>query len=186
MDADYLKFHGSATKVSEANAFQTLKVRNPETGALETKMFLQPETRMGQLFKAYEHTFMPAGEELLQYSQDIPMYRVSPELARSVVEDYNKEIISKLPRTELDAVRGTLSRLDRLDAADSDGKKKRGGGGGDEVESVKSEKRAFSDAVDAPGLARGHVDTANNATHTVHVMAKVSIIDPAFFEADTA
>ena len=94
-DMEWFKFHGNATTMGEMKAFQSIKVNG------KSELFLDPASRQGQLMKTFESTFMPAGKELLPYSEDIPLYKMSEKVAKDFIEEYNNSIIAKLPRTDL-------------------------------------------------------------------------------------
>ena len=123
-------------------------------------VLVQPKSRIGRIMKKNEDKISESGR--LEYlSAEVPMYAVSKDKAMKVLEMYNTNVISQLPKTDFSKHNATLTRFDR---------------------SVKeAAQKEFADATDAPGMTKSSLATAHSTKPAVYVTVRYHIIDPAKF-----
>jgi len=154
VDAAQLKEHGNTDLSNEA-----LKMRDIGEG-----MWSVPaNTKIGKIIKKNAADLAREGIEI-EYIKKANAYLVDELVVGEIMEKYKGEVLDGLKKTDFSAVRGTLTRADR----------------------VASDGRAFADFSDAPGIGnKAQLRAATDAKHAVTIKVRFHIVDPSLLQDES-
>lgn len=154
VDPEALRTHGNADLKEEVDSLTAV----PDSD----HVLVRPMSRIGRILKKNEHLVSDTGVLEVLDAATIPMYAVKESRVLEILDLFNKNVISSLPKTDFTQHSASLRRADRTAKENS--------------------LKEFADASDAPNMSRAALDAAHREKHTVIVKVRFNVIDPAKLE----
>lgn len=156
-DADKLralKKHGNANIDEEMSALVALPGSD--------HVMVRPTSRIGRILKKNEERVCEGGKLEVLDVQKIPLYAVQEAKVLEILDRFNNEVISSLPKSDLTKHSARLTRADRS--------------------TKEADTKEFADSSDAPNMSKSALDAAHREKFMVIVKARINVIDPAKLE----